>query len=340
MKRAASLFVLALVATRPAAASPELYLVDDLAQQSTHAPVRAQAQELAAIYDDLARVAGVEAQLVYSSDPDINAFATETDDGERLVVVQEGLLENLDSDRDAVAAVLGHELAHHKADHLRAGKRKQENVRVLGAILGAVIGAKVGRNSGALAGAASSAAVGVGAGLLALKFNRNQELQADKLTVGWMIEAGYNPQGMLRLQRRLGELQGKRRLGMLSTHPASAKRYKAVEKTIASLAPPQDLLAQPAAPLVTSETLAQVDEQIAGAHMATLDAALAAAADANVGAGVALAPPAPPASSGVTVDDNVHFGRGVRIGGNAVQPTSPGSNTDSNSSSASSSTDD
>ncbi len=336
MKRAASLFVLALFATQPAAASPELYLVDDLAQQSTHAPVRAQAQELAAIYDDLARAAGVEARLVYSSDPDINAFATETADGERLVVVQEGLLASLDSDRDAVAAVLGHELAHHKADHLRAGKRKQENVRVLGAILGAVIGAKVGRNSGALAGAASSAAVGVGAGLLALKFSRNQELQADKLTVGWMIEAGYNPHGMLRLQRHLGELQGKRRLGMLSTHPASAKRYKAAEKTIASLAPPQELLAQPAAPLVTSETLAQVDRQIAGTHMAALDAALAAAADAQASTAAALVPAVPPASSGVTVGDNVNVGRGVRIGGKAVPPTTP----DSDSSSSSDSTDD
>src|SRR5690606_1250338 len=153
-------------------------------------------------------------------------------------------------DRDAVAAVLGHELAHHKADHIRAGRRKQEGVRVLGAVLGAVVGAKVGRNSGRLAGAASSAAVGLGAGLLALKFNRTQELEADRLALQWMVDAGYNPNGMLRLQQQLGELSGdKRGAAILSTHPTSSKRYDAARKRIAQLAPPPDQLALEPRPL-------------------------------------------------------------------------------------------
>lgn len=307
MKRLALLLCLA---TPPAFADTEFYLVEDLAETSTHIPVRAQAHELALIYDDLARVAGVDATLVWSTDPDVNAFATEAD-GEKLVVVQEGLLGQFDGDRDAVAAVLGHELAHHKENHLTEGRRKQEGVRIFGAILGAVVGARVGDRSGDLAGIASNVAVNAGAGLLALKFSRNQELEADRLTVEWMIRAGYNPRGMLRLQDRLGALQGKRKWGMLSTHPASAKRYKAAENEIARRVPPEDLLARDTQPLVGEDALTQATQS---ASKAQLDAALAEFADWQTAAALAPAPPAPPAAANVHLGDNVSLGEGVRIG--------------------------
>ena len=288
-----------------ACAGPEYYLVDTLATDWPQMPLRAQAHELARIYDDLARVAGVDAELVYSTDPDVNAFATVAD-GEKLVVVQEGLLGQFDGDRDAVAAVLGHELAHHKRDHLTQGRRKQEGVRLFGAILGAVIGARVGHNSGELAGVASNVAVNAGAGLLALKFSRNQELEADRLTVDWMIRAGYNPRGMLRLQDRLGALGGKR-AGMLSTHPASAKRYQAAQTEIARLAPPPALLERDTAALVSDEALAQAT---LASDKAQLDAALGAFADAQAGVALVPAPPAAPAASNVHIGDNVRIGRG------------------------------
>lgn len=307
----AAVFVLAL--PLPAVAEVELYLVADLATASDHAPVRAQARELAAIYDDLALQSGVDAQLVYSSDVDINAFATEVGD-DKIVVVQEGLLTTMGGDRDAVAATLGHELAHHKADHVRAGRRKQETVRVLGAILGAVVGAKIGRNSGELAGAVSGVAVGVGANLLALKFNRNQELEADRLAVGWMIAAGYNPQGMLRLQQRLGAMSDKR-ASIFSTHPTSAKRYRAAEKFIMTLAPPADLLARSAQPLVDSRALD------------VAQAAITASGDEQL-VDVLSTPEPSPSTQALTPDvhvgENVTLGKGVRIGGTPVDATNEG----------------
>jgi Zn-dependent protease with chaperone function len=263
------------LAAAASARAADYYLVDRLAAQATDAPTRAQARELERIYADLARVSGVEAKLIYSTDPDINAYATIVD-GEKLVVVQEGLLANLGDDRDAVAATLGHELAHHKADHINAGRRKQEGVRVLGAILGAVVGAKIGRDSGDFAGAVSGAAVGVGANLLALKFNRSQELEADRLSIGWMIDAGYNPQGMLRLQREIGAMTG-RRAAILSTHPTGKKRYDAADKLIAKLAPPPDLTARDAQPLVSDAALAEAD----GAIRTDRDARVAAAVRGN-----------------------------------------------------------
>ena len=316
--------ILAFSSATSALAAAEMYLVEDLATAADHAPVRAQAQELEAIYEDLSRQSGVDAQLVYSTDPDINAFATEVGE-DKIVVVQEGLLGIMGDDRDAVAAALGHELAHHKADHIRAGHRKQQGVRVLGVILGAVIGAKVGRNSGELAGAVAGTAVGVGANLLALKFSRNQELEADRLAVGWMIAAGYNPQGMLRLQQQLGAMSGtKRGTSILGTHPTSAKRYQAAEKLIEKLAPPADLLARPVAPLVDDRALAQATMSIDQAEHTRIATALAPT-ERETPSATTLAPSEAEAA-GVHIGENVKIGGNVHVGGKRV-PTKAAAST-------------
>jgi predicted Zn-dependent protease len=304
----------ALALCASAHADTSYYLVESLASDSTDPGTRAQARELERIYDDLARASGVDATLVYSDDPDINAFATEDGD-RRIVVVQEGLLQKLGNDRDAVAATLGHELAHHKADHIRAGRRQQQGVRVLGAILGAVVGAKVGRNSGDLAGAVSGAAVGVGASLLALKFNRHQELEADRLSIGWMIESGYNPRGMLRLQQQLGAMPGKQRAAILSTHPASAKRYQAAEKFIAGLSPPPPLLARGVTPLVDAQQLTQARLQIRSDEESRMTRQAASTGDSSSAAALSSEHATPQASNGAKAA-GVHIGSNVKIGDN------------------------
>lgn len=316
MKR---LIAIAVLLTLPACvlAAPKYYLMDSVAKQSGHPASRAQAAALQSMYDQLAQQAGVNATLLYSTDTSINAFATEVGE-EKLVVVNQGLLARLDQDRDAVAAVLGHELAHHKADHVKAGRRKQEGLRAFGAVLGAVVGAKVGRSSGQLAGSLSGSAVNLGANLLALKFNRKQELEADKLSLQWMAKADYNPQGMLRLQTALGELASKKKSApILSTHPTSAKRYKASEKLIAKSNASGERLAAAPQPLVSESQLAAAGEEIANRRgmLARADKqprsnTTTALSDARVAVG-----------SNVHVGDDVRVGGGVRIGGAPVAST-------------------
>jgi Zn-dependent protease with chaperone function len=262
----------AVCATLPALAHAEVhyYLVDSIATQASKPEFRAEARELEKIYTDMARQSGVDAKLVFSTDPDVNAFATEIGK-DKIVVVQAGLLSMMEDDRDAVAAVLGHELGHHKADHIRAGKRKQEGARVLGTLLGAVVGAKLGKGSGAIVGATAGS---VGGSLVALKFNRDQEMEADRLSVGWMIAAGYNPDGMLRLQKHLSELEGHSKAAIFSTHPTSAKRYEAAQKQIAKAGAPPDLLSRPVEALVGSEALASAKAELQHAEEGRLAEAL------------------------------------------------------------------
>jgi len=271
MNRFAALAIVALLATSRAHAEIHYYFVDSIATKSTNVDLRAEAQELEKIYADMERVSGVEAKLIWSTNPDINAFATEVG-ADKVVIVQEGLLETMHGDRDAVAAVLGHELGHHKADHIRAGKRKKETAHVLGTILGAVVGAKIGHSGGAAAGAILGNA---GGGLVALKFNRDQEMEADRLSVGWMIAAGYNPRGMLRLQHDLGALEGKHKsAAIFSTHPNSEKRYKAAEQQIAKLDPPPELLAHEVEPLVGDKARIAANAEIWSAADARIAQAL------------------------------------------------------------------
>jgi predicted Zn-dependent protease len=306
-----------------AGAETRFYLVEALASGAADAPLRAQSRELEAIYADLAAQAGVEAALVWSNDPTLNAFATEVD-GEKVVIVQEGLLARFGGDRDAVAAGLGHELPQHKADHVRERRRKREGMRLFGAILGAVVGAKVGRDSGDLAGVAAGAAVGVGTGLLVLKFSRSQELEADRMALGWMVDAGYNPAGMLRLQTSLGVMAGEnRRASILSTHPTSRKRFKAAEKEIARLNPDPELLDRSEQPLTDADDLAAAGEAIrldqaeylAARQAEASTAAALQAQPATVGEADAAA-----SASGVQIGNNVTIGKGVRIGGKPVPP--------------------
>ena len=280
-------FLLVLLCGGSVQAETRYYLVEKLAEVAPEPGLRAQSAELQAMYDRLAERAGVDATLLYADSPDINAFATEAG-GKKLVVVNRGLVELLDEDRDALAAVIGHELAHHKADHVRAGHRKQKNVKAFGALLGAVVGAKIGQKHGDLAGALGGAAVGVGAGLVALKFNRTQELEADRLSVQWLAQGDYQPDGMLRLQSRLGELagKGKRQAGIFATHPASDKRYKAAAAQIARLG----IEAQPEqVALVDGAALARAEQAIREQREARLAEALRPA-DAGELDAAALAP--------------------------------------------------
>jgi Zn-dependent protease with chaperone function len=277
--------LLGLLAAATAQADARLYLVSALADSSDSAPLRAQSVELQAMYDTLAARAGVEATLLYADTDETNAFATEVD-GRKVVVLNRGLVEQLADDRDAVAAVIGHELAHHKADHVRAGQRKQQGIRALGALLGAMVGARLGNRHGELAGMLGEASVGVGASLVALKFSRNQELEADRLGVAWLVASGYDPAGMLRLQTTLATLGDSRGSALFSTHPASDKRLAAVQRQLGELPPSSSASVKP---LVEGERLAAAENTVRAEREAQLARALRPAAPAEIDP-VALTP--------------------------------------------------
>jgi predicted Zn-dependent protease len=120
--------------------------------------------------------------------PVLNAFAVP---GGYIYITRQ--LMGLMNDEAELASVLGHEVGHVAANH--AGGRQQQSI--LSQIL--TVGAAILTGSsqiGQLIGQVSQMHV--------LKFSRDQEFQADKLGIGYMTRAGYDPNAAVSLLASLG----------------------------------------------------------------------------------------------------------------------------------------
>lgn len=188
--------------------------------------LRAAFAELDEIHRKLAKASGIDARLLLSTSDEVNAFATEAK-GEKLIVLNLGLLEALREDRDAVISVLAHEYAHHGKEHIASGKSTDSALGVIGALVGGIIDYKLGtRTVGREVGQ-------FGSTLISRAFSRDQEREADAQGLAWMVEAGYNPQGAVRAQRKFLEMDGAGSSSLFRTHPGSEERVENIEKAIA-----------------------------------------------------------------------------------------------------------
>ncbi|MCS7171034.1 MAG: M48 family metalloprotease [Aquificaceae bacterium] len=162
--------------------------------------------------------------LVNSSQ--VNAFALPGGP----VMITRGLLLKLNSESE-LASVLAHELGHINARHHAKFLEKQFGLNLL-------------LNIGALLfadrpyGKALLQFGQVGAGLLALKFSREQEKEADQYGVLYTYKAGYDPMGMIRVFEMFKSLErGGRPPEWMSTHPLPDTRIQEVSKEIEVLKP-------------------------------------------------------------------------------------------------------
>jgi len=128
---------------------------------------------------------------------------------------------------DQLAAVLAHEIAHVAARHSaqRIAKSKLTN-----GLLNAVM---VG------SGDATVAQITALAGeLVNMKFSREDEVEADRLGVFFMTDAGYDPEGMVELMEVLEKSGGGARMPeFFSTHPSPDNRIEKIRQAIAEYAP-------------------------------------------------------------------------------------------------------
>lgn len=163
---------------------------------------------------------GAPIGLLIIKDKQVNAFAVPGG----VFAINTGLIE-LAKNRDEVASVMGHEVAHVTQRHY---SRSQEAFKGQGllALAGILIGAAIATQSDG--GAGSAVMLGTQAALVSqqLSYSRDQEREADRIGMQYMVAAGYNPNAMAdffeRMQRASVQLSFMPEFWM--THPLTSAR--------------------------------------------------------------------------------------------------------------------
>ena len=143
-----------------------------------------------------------------------------------------GILTSLKMTDDEIAAVMGHEIAHALREHGRERAAKS-NVTELGArVGGAVLSAWLGIDP-RITGTATNAA----GQLIVLKFSRDEEREADLIGLDLASRAGFDPRAGVVLWQKMGALNQKKPLELLSTHPAGPERIDQISAHMKVLLP-------------------------------------------------------------------------------------------------------
>ena len=158
----------------------------------------------------------------------INAFATP---GGNLFLFT-GLILAMDHESE-MAGVLAHEIAHASQRHIAGRIAQMQKMNVL-SLAGVVLGALLGGDAGSAVAMGSMAA----SHAAQLNYSRADETDADHVGMGYFVNAGYPPAGMVgafEKIRRQQWLVGSNIPSYLSTHPAVQDRIHSLGIRIQSM---------------------------------------------------------------------------------------------------------
>ncbi|WP_353201405.1 M48 family metallopeptidase [Polynucleobacter sp.] len=151
-----------------------------------------------------------------SDSTEINAYA-QLQNNQRYIILTNGFITQFGNDPDVMAAVLGHELAHHQLGHTQPdyAKNRDAAIDVTSQALGMIASYFI-PFSGLVVG---NAAKGMG-----LTWSRNDERSADEMGMQWAMQAGYSPCGSYRFAAQMNALGEGAAIPFLSTHPGNNER--------------------------------------------------------------------------------------------------------------------
>ena len=181
-----------------------------------------QLRYLYAVKTSIESAAETEAEFLLVDGDQPNAFAGYVKGRGRAIGVNFAMVELLDLDVHAMAALIGHELAHLRLEHGKDGEKKKRGFEILKGL-----------------GAIALSSVGVGGAYtisdtvftaIETKYSRDDEREADYLGMIWAIEAGYESEGGVRLQEKLNKMSRNNPLPFFSTHPFPPERIETMKR--------------------------------------------------------------------------------------------------------------
>lgn len=167
------------------------------------------------------RLAGYKWEFNLVNDPMVNAWCMP---GGK-VVVYSGLL-GVTQNENALAIVMGHEIAHAVARHGNERMSQGLVTQLGGVALGVALQSKSAETQ-----ALFQTAYGVGSTVaVMLPYSRLHETEADKMGLIFAAMAGYDPREAPKFWQRMSAKGGAKPPEILSTHPSDATRISDLNK--------------------------------------------------------------------------------------------------------------
>lgn len=156
----------------------------------------------------------------------INAFATPGG----YVYVNRGLINLVESESE-LASVIAHEIAHVNARHIADSieKSKKINIATLAGLLAGIVLGGGGNLTAGLIGMTTAAGA-----TMSLKYSRENEEEADRLGLTYLVRTGYNPKSMLdfmKIMRRY-EFYSSNIPSYFLTHPGTDERIRYLDAAL------------------------------------------------------------------------------------------------------------
>jgi predicted Zn-dependent protease len=148
------------------------------------------------------------------------------------IMVYSGLINQLRLTDDEIAIVLGHEISHALREHSREQVSHAIAAQTAIGVGAALFG--LGEGSADVANAGYEA-------LIATRFSRTDESEADRIGLELAARAGYDPRaGVTLWQKMINASQGGRPPEFLSSHPAEASRVQQIQALLPTVMPLYD----------------------------------------------------------------------------------------------------
>lgn len=145
------------------------------------------------------------------------------------IMFYSGLIQQLRLTDDEIAVVMGHEIAHALREHSREQVSQAVAAQTAIGIGTALLG--LGDATASVANTAYEA-------LIATRFSRSDETEADRIGLELSARAGYDPRaGVTLWKKMLSANNGGSPPEFLSTHPAETRRIQQIESLLPTVMP-------------------------------------------------------------------------------------------------------
>lgn len=180
-------------------------------------------QKLLLAHFRITRSAGTQAELLIVEGDEPNAFAAMIN-GRRMIAINIAMIKLIGENIDEFAALLGHEAAHWAMGHADSSKVRSSTIQGISTLVGVGLG---------VAGIPAAGIItGLSADLIEASYSRDNEREADALSIDYMLANGFDPQGAVRLQEKMLKLPVGLKVPFLGTHPSGQERVENLKRLI------------------------------------------------------------------------------------------------------------